>query len=372
MEIGMSQKTIVMWTIHCFDKRKKNPLPLTNRTFCLDWSKVSDDAAKDTLSILKDSEPPVPRSAPNIGDTTETLSYSSQKPDRRMLKYRHLFIETEPQDIQKRLNDPNSQVKSVRGIYIPKYFEDENGAPITMTDIMKYVTGEENPIINTESILRIGPVDQKNQSDWTIDKANTIAHFFEIIKLIYNSNWQKSPLSITSTALDSNKPQIVQPRVESTCSILLFFRQLYSTKDKLFENACEYYIEHASNDLKIAWVKERKNAFYALLNNAPFPFQITEYSTKEFIDVFLYGSGLIHPIGNNLRAQNKLKGLIKKYGKEKVAFTIHSCFRQLLGYAIDIYHVIKQDFDYWVKKKGYSGPHVVDVYELFRSDLNNK
>ena len=64
--------------------------------------------------------------------------------------------------------------------------------------------------------------------------------------------------------------------------------------------------------------------------------------------------------------------LIKGYGKEKVAFTVHSCFRQFLGYAADIYHVIKQDFDYWVKEKGHIAPDIVDVYELLSSNLNDK
>lgn len=375
IEIIMSEKPTVIWYISCFDKRKENPLPLTTRTFCLDWSKVPNDAAKDIMNILKDSEPPAAHFRSNTGDTTETISYSTRNLDSRILKYRHLFIDCDVKDIYRQLEDPNSPIVSIKSVkYNPEYFEDQNGRQMTQLDIIKYVTGKTRPVIagNVESILALGVSDPKDKEKWTLEKANTIAHFFQIVKLIYNSSWQRSRLSLTATSSDQDSKKIRQPSIEVTCSVLVLFRQLYSTKDKLFENAYEYYIKHVSDDLKIAWVKERKNAFDALLNNPPSPFQISEYSTKKFIDVFLYGSGLIHPMGDNLRTQSNLKDLIEKFGKEKVAFTIHSCFRQLLAYAIDIYHVIKQDYFYWVKEKGYIGPDIVDVYELLSSNLNHK
>jgi hypothetical protein len=230
------------------------------------------------------------------------------------------------------------------------------------------------PIIagNVESVLALGPSDPKNITEWTIIKANTIALFLQIVKFIYNSNWLRTGLSISCISFDPNIESISQPSVENTCSVLVFFRQIYSSKDKLFENACRFYIEHSDNVLKTGWITERMNVFNELLKRPPFPFNITEYSTKEFIDVFLYGSGLIHPIRGNLKPQNKLRDLINKYGKEKVAFTIHSCFRQLLGYSIDIYHVIKRDFGYWINEKGLTSPNIIDVYDLFKSSLRNK
>ena len=43
---------------------------------------------------------------------------------------------------------------------------------------------------------------------------------------------------------------------------------------------------------------------------------------------------------------------------------VHSGFRDLFGIALGVYHVLKQDFDFWVKEKACTGPDIVDVYEL--------
>jgi hypothetical protein len=361
----LNEMPIVTLSILRFDKRKKNPLPLTNHMFCLDWSNASNKEIAEILNILSASKLPTLNPNPNIGDTSEAFGYFSHSVDYKLLKYRHLFVEVEPNELLKKLNDPASKVNPV-SLSIPGYIEDENGNKVTELDIIKYVTGQEKPIIagNIESVLAMGPSEPKNKTEWTIIKANTIAHFLQIVKLIYNSNWLRTGLSISYTSSDPNSKKIIQPSIEKTCSILLLFRQfLFGEYDKLFKKACDHYIEHTSSDSKAVWVRERKIAFTSLLDKPPFVFQVTEFSTRQFIDIFLYGSGLIHPIDNE--KLNELKNLIAKYGKDEVAFTIHSCFRQVLGYAIDIYHVIKQDFDYWVKEKGYIGPDIVDVYDLF-------
>lgn len=314
----------VVWKIRCLNRKTKAFYDLW-RT--LDWKKVPCNERSKILPIIE--------------------SYPTNP---NLLKYQPYFFVIEQDEIKTLSQNANV----TKFLLIPGYFEDEQGNQLDEIGVMQIISGKKYPIIldNPNSVLRLGPIGLKEKGKWSQKKSNDIGHFFQIVRHIAESNWISSSLSLKFTGEKGIPKQIISfdcPDSQATSSVLLAIRQLYAN-DEVFNHACNAYLQHVGDERKKIWVKNSKKKFNKFRDSEiEHPFSIFNFSAKQLLDHFIYGTGSIHrnPKREHQEALEIARGI---YGTEYVAMAFNSCCRYLLSYALDVYYIIKQDFDHWVKE----------------------
>ena len=368
---------LVMWVIPCFDKRKEKPLPVYNRTFFLDWSNLSKDETAEVLAILTDKPSESKHSPVGFDSAIVTMTQKHDAPDWRMLKFRQHFFEPTESEREERFEEAQQGRRDFKFVQLnAEYFEDENCNAITEYEMIQHVSGQENPIIvgDYKSITRLGPIAPKATDEWDQKKAETIAHFLDVVRRIAASSWYRSPQSITyltsresekgEKLTDSTLLEALFPNDEQTTAILGYFRQLHAG-DKLLVNACDTYIAHCSDSRKAWWIDERKQAFEKMVDTEPAPFQVG-YTRREIVRMFMYGAGLLHA-NSKYGDDQKLADLIEARGRHIAVAVFNQCLWEFLRIAAQVYNVIRQDFDSWITDHGLQGPGRDDIGTLFQS-----
>ena len=151
--------------------------------------------------------------------------------------------------------------------------------------------------------------------------------------------------------------EAVFPETEDTAGVLPLFRQLYSRSksDNLLHRTSRIYNRHVSDDRKRIWLEQMLKFFDHMLAVPPFVLQGTAYSTCDFLDIFLYGTRLLHAKSNR-DSETKFAQLVGQFGREKVVMAAHSALGHLYHNAHRVYLVIRQDYAHWIRDLGYTGP----------------
>jgi hypothetical protein len=154
------------------------------------------------------------------------------------------------------------------------------------------------------------------------------------------------------------------PTARATREVLMPLRQLYSNDD-VFNFACNAYLQHVDHTGKKWWVMERKSTFNKTLSGEPHFFKTESYTTREVLDLFIYGCNEVHRQSND-NTEERFKEAVQKYGPPHIFMVFGFASRELLRCAFDCYDVIKQDFDHWIASEGVAGSD-----RLFLDDLHN-
>jgi len=257
---------------------------------------------------------------------------------------------------------------SLTGFYVDDYFEDEEGNPLDQIGLVSILTGEEFPILpdNVGSVLRLGPTGIQRKEAWNVQSSNTLAHFYQLVEVIGNSDWMKIPVCINTSGDSRNINSFECPNLSQLYAILLPFRQLYSNDDAL-NHACKVYLRHTADERKRDWVKANKNAFNGFLDSAPKPHNIEQYSVRQLLDLVMYGAGLIHYSQSERQTKQDFKDILAKHPRERVIFTLIWYCHQLYGYANRLYFVLRQDHHHWLTVEGCAPPDLVFMHQLFES-----
>lgn len=357
----------VIWTVACFDRRRENPFPVYNKILTLDWNLPDADERQEILQVLEETKPAEHYSPGGLGDSVITMRHRPSRPDWRMLKYRKYFIEIAEQDYPRFFSDVHG--RPARDVHLnAEYFEDETGKSITKYEMIQHVSGHEQPVIvgDPESILRLGPSAPIKSDSWDVAKANAIAQFLDVVVHIYRSEWHRSPQSMTFEATASGGRQLLEarfPNSEEIMAVLAYFRQLHA-EDDLLRQACKCYTRHCGDSRKVWWVKERKRAFINSVGSSPCLFQAITATRREIIEMFMYGARLLHSASHRGH-QERLRGFVAEHGQQKAVMIFNSCLMDLLSVAVVIYHVLRQDFEYWITQCGLEGPDRFSIGELF-------
>lgn len=357
------EDVIVNWTIGTFDHRLKEPLPLPQRHYVLDWAITTNEEKEEILQILNIPKTSNKHKSDGTGLQKTTISIGRGTPDERMLKFRHLFIE-------KPLNHLHPKnIKFFCSVNLNReYFEDEAGREISMQEIFQIIHGENVLLFEAASIARIDPSTLRASDKWTVEKANTLFNFIQVITLISNSGWAQKKTSVTTLfrGTKSEKCTCDFPVVESICSVLTLFRQLYAEHDLLMKKTCEIYNEHSSNPIKIQWVNFCLKQFEESLDSNSHLFQLKNCTARELLQMFLYATGVVHSISNeNLKKRERFSAIVGQYGREIVIMAISESLWNIFGYATKIFHVIKKDFEYWTGHEGCANSDMFNIYSLF-------
>ena len=264
----------VLWTIPCFDRKRANPLPVFNRSYVLDWPRLSIEEVNEMFSIIQARDGRQTFSPSGLDETVVTMSFGPQRTDDRMLKYRRFFVEVQNGDLEQVVNGEDPWKGGFHTVNLGReYFEDESGQPITSYEMIQHVSGIECPVIigDPKSILRLGVSAPSDLNLWSTHKANTIAQFLDVVQRICTSAWYRSPQSLTTLVAKSGSRDLLEalgPNDHAVMSVLPYFRQLHA-QDNLLANAIDAYVMHCSDARKVHWMSERRNAFGSLVDSAP-------------------------------------------------------------------------------------------------------
>jgi hypothetical protein len=331
------ESTLVWWKVRCLNRKDHT---FSDRTLLLDPSSLSPEDQSRLLRLIE---------------------HSSTHPAIR--EFRGRFQEVTEEEFVRRAH----QATAFKGVFLQEYFEEEEGRPMGVIELMQALTGEANPIIlgNPESVLRLGPAGIREKDRWSVRCANDIAHLLQLVEQIARSDWLSSPLSLQFVPGKNDIKRIISfehPDAEATRAVLLPIRQLYS-EDEAFNHACNRYLRHVADGRKHAWVKERKDGFNRSRDSEPFQFKVWSLSTRQVLDLFMYGSGLVHRKADKGQ-ETELSRAVSEYGREHVVMAFNLCCRDLCQYAFDMYHVIRQDFQNWISTERCVGPDKVFAHDL--------
>jgi len=371
----MVDDILITWTIDTFDRRLKGPFPLPTKHHVLDWTKASKDEQAEIIKILGISDGPHKQESAKLGTKSETLSVGPPSPDKRILRFRQMFVEKPIEEIKRLINGGRKSLMVSKGFVLPDYFEDETGREISMREIIQIATGNKNVILfDAENMVRIGPCPICERETWTVDKANTLFNFIQVMGLIWRSSWARKKISITTNFDNEGKTNITCdfPAVESMCAVLTLFRQLYAG-DALMERTCRIYMKHSSNETKKQWVDHCLKNFKQSLDMYPHLIHLQGCTVKKLFNAFLYGTGIVHSPSDrehgNRENRNRLSGIVSQHGREKVIMAVNESFWMVFGYAVNVFHVVKQDYEHWTEKEGCAKSDMFDIYSLLRSHM---
>ncbi|MFA5423393.1 MAG: hypothetical protein WC374_06000 [Phycisphaerae bacterium] len=358
----------VYWMIPTFDRRLNGPFPLPQRHYILDWTKATKNEQAEIMEILDISNDLPHQRNPETWGGSETLSVGLAKIDERMLKFRHMFVDksVDEQEGNRTCCKVFATVNLGR-----EYFEDETGREISKREMMQIASGNKNLIpFDTENIMQLGPCHISAKETWTVEKANTIFNFMQVVRLIWSSSWAQKKSSITYHKNTENL--LVKcdfPTVENMCAVLPLFRQFYAPSDKLMEKVCGIYKEHAGDAIKKMWVDLCLKSFKDGLQEKEHFIQLHESTVMQLFESFIYGTGLIHSPSNiNHNNRRLLSKLIELHGREKIIMAVNSSFWVVFGFAADVFHVVKQDYEYWTEEEGCTKSDMFDICSLLKSN----
>jgi len=363
---------LVSWKIPTFDRKLKGPFPIPHRHYVLDWTKSSESEQAEIIKILGISDDTHEKKFRGMGTQSMTWSVGAHKPDDRMIQFRYMFVEKSLEEIGKLTSDEH--YRAFKWVNLNReYFEDETGREISMLEMMQITTGNKNAIpFDVENIVQLGPCAILAKEKWTVDKANTLFNFIQVVRLIWRSSWARKKTSITTHFDNEVEANITCnfPAVESMCAVLTLFRQLYAS-DALMKRTCQIYVKHSSNETKKQWINFCLQSFEQNIDADSKFIPLHGCTVRELFEAFLYGTGIVHSPNDrehrNRKNRSRLSELVRQHGREKVIMAVNQSFWMALGYAIDIFHVVKQDYEHWTEQEGCAKSDMFDIYSLLRS-----
>jgi hypothetical protein len=290
-----------------------------------------------------------------------------------LLTHEFLAVRTEMEKVDSEPPCPDLRGGSFHVTSPVDYFEDEEGTPLDSVMLAAVMTGDSHPVVlnDARSIMRLGPCGIRSAEAVTVQQANDIAHFLQLVEIIGNSNWRKNGSTITSTGGFSPQSPLANfacPNLSDTYVVLLPLRQLFFEDGaSAFGLAINAYRRVAADERKTLWIGHVRKSVDRYLQSKPMPPVLGDCSVSALLNAIMYGAGLIH--WHRSTAQNKslFAELVQKYKREWVVFVFTSCCQQLFGFAHQAYCVIRQDFEYWRAEGLFPESDIMKMTQLFDS-----
>jgi hypothetical protein len=206
-------------------------------------------------------------------------------------------------------------------------------------------------------------------NSWTIQKANDIAHFLEIVECLELSPWASSETAYSITSgLREGKPvtmleEFRRPSISVLQSALVFVRQLFADKDIALKMATDAYLQHAALEERRGWVKILRKQFNRDLIKPPQFYPNAGISGRQIIELFFYPSGLIHR-PKSLQASREFRQFLERFGREQAMMAFQWTMQLIVAHALNISQYMRADFEHWIGVEKYPGPDRVGINDL--------
>ncbi|QDT90969.1 hypothetical protein [Gimesia algae] len=220
-------------------------------------------------------------------------------------------------------------------------------------------------------LLRRGPGEIKDASEFSKDDSNIFAHFIQVQSQINKSKWKKSDIKFQEHG--SNLIDASVPGFEDFIFVAAYFRQLFmERKDYLLKDAADRYCKHSSCDIRKAWIHNEVKSFYKILDSPTHPFSINDYTLKQIFYAFIYGAGIMHKIPKDKdTALKRFLDIYDNYPTHRVLYALNVQLRVIMNHVNNIACIIYQDFSYWQSKYNLVLPDVRWHQRLFEINKSN-
>jgi len=220
-----------------------------------------------------------------------------------------------------------------------------------------------------ETVMGNGPATLNNASNWTLDDANDLARFLQIVEALNKSRWFRGGVEL-SYDTDGTTSGFSNPDSDSVVAAIALIRQFMLKQDKIFEHTLKAYRNYCGDGVKILFVDMELQFFQKLLIR---PLHISEHhdepelkklTVERMIDLVVYGSGLFHRKSRD-KLEPEFSALLSNCPREKILFAFHACCRSVLRHAFNVLPVIRQDFTHWINSGECTPPSRAGIANLF-------
>ena len=203
-------------------------------------------------------------------------------------------------------------------------------------------------------------------------ESDCIAHFLQITDVVSQSSWRKTKSVYQANMNRDGLERANMPNLEQTVFALLYLRQLIGNKgnDDLFHSACRYYIDHAVQKRKTAFIKKKLEEWDYLLKEKPMFFDLSQdiVSNQELLEIFQYGSFIIHSPERtkSFRACNLFRRICTGPGRVVSLLNLNILMRNLFALASSVAELIREDFGLWIQEKKVPKPDLFWQQNVFQ------
>lgn len=358
-------RPVITWLVLVYDRNADVRFPLKRKWYRFNYDKATPDEVEQVLALVKWRRPKLSCTASQapVGEWQATYELSSvaSATSSEILRYRRLF-DFVPEDRLVTSNDDLHGGFMCVSLPPESYFEDENGHPISLTEIFdaeaQRTSGKNTRAIvfdYPESVLRHSPAAPLRPELWTPRDAESLAQFFDVYRQLIQSRWIKSPCSVSPRP--GGKCDAILPVEEDCRSIVLPFRQLYSkdSADDLFNRCCNLHNRHCPpGHPYFVWVDHYKARFNSFLNHSVrLPAVNCSITAQRYLDAFAYGVKLVHASAKDDTATRDVEALLSGNPQELVVLAYHHILQTLLGYVSMTLPILEKNVAHWVNDLGW-------------------
>jgi hypothetical protein len=367
IEHETDRHTLFVYTIvSLFDRRKAQPLPLENIWLVLDWELVPSEEAAVIHQLISQEQHDRRCNSPDLTPGQTGIVWGSRRgfvvPWR---SYRKFFKQVSSEELEKMIHTGTKGRRLYQTTWSDdQYFENECGEEMKMTDALAFVTKTDRPLVlgDIDSVLRIGPTPMRCRDAWCSDAANVLAQYLDVVRQIFAVAWFREPLTISYLKENEQGKLVGQcfPELSLVRSVAPLLRQLYSTSsaDNLLQRTHRMYAQFCSDEGKRIWLDYDLQQYTRFLASPPFLMQECGKSTRELLDMIMYGTKLMHAT-SYMNAESDLQDFFDTHTPQKAKFELHQALKGLANHSVGLFHVVRQDFEHWLKDTSIAKPTAI-------------
>lgn len=211
----------------------------------------------------------------------------------------------------------------------------------------------------------------KNREDWTQEDSDLMGHFIDVVSIISRSAWHGHKLKVSIREEDNSDLPSQEPLVFAS----IYFRQLFSQKDRLLKSVHDLYLRFSADRRRMEAVSRTFKQAKEKWNDVPSPNKVWHRTQKqigepptlsELFDAFLYGTHVLHSIGpTKVKHEESLRELLNACPShvllDSLSFGLHDAFDSVKA----IYQICEPEFRDWFHFENLPPPNIMWQGQLF-------
>lgn len=211
----------------------------------------------------------------------------------------------------------------------------------------------------------------KNREDWTQGDSDLMGHFLDVVSIISRSVWYGHELKVSIREEDNSDLPPQEPLVFAS----IYFRQLFSQKDRLLKSVHNLYLKFSDNQQRMEDVRRAFKQAKKKWDDVPSPSKVWHLTQKQtetpptlskLFDAFLYGTHVLHSIGpTKVKHEESLRELLNACPSHvllgSLSFGLHDAFDSVKA----IYRICEPEFGDWFHSENLPPPNIMWQGQLF-------
>lgn len=214
-------------------------------------------------------------------------------------------------------------------------------------------------------------VGMKNREDWTQGDSDLVGHFLDVVSIISRSVWYGHKLKVSIREEDNSDLPPQEPLVFAS----VYFRQLFSQKDRLLKSVHDLYLKFSDDQRRMEAVRRAFKQAKGKWNDVPTPNGLwlttgkgtgTQPTLSELFDAFLYGTHVLHSIGpTKVKHEESLRELLNACPPHVLLGSLNFGLRDVFDSVKAVYLLCEPEFRDWFHSENLPPPNIRWQGQLF-------